>query len=107
MSVMSEAAYSSTYMTRSSEEGMHPSGWALFPTVTRAQTHFFRVTLQAPAPVLLSGNLFCGSLWPHDRQNATLTAYARPERQLLVWWQAQWSRHYAAPCASSKAEYAL
>ena len=30
--VMSEAAHSSTYMTRSSEEVMHPSGWALFPT---------------------------------------------------------------------------
>ena len=29
---MSEAAHSSTYMTRSSEEVMHPSGWALFPT---------------------------------------------------------------------------
>ena len=30
--VMSEAAHSSNYMTRSSEEVMHPSGWALFPT---------------------------------------------------------------------------
>ena len=32
--VMSEAAHSSTYMARSSEEVMHPSGWALFPTRT-------------------------------------------------------------------------
>ena len=30
--VMSKAAHSSTYMTRSSEEVMHPSGWAPFPT---------------------------------------------------------------------------
>ena len=29
---MSEAAHSRTYMPRSSEEVMHPSGWALFPT---------------------------------------------------------------------------
>ena len=29
---MSEAAHSSTYMTRSCEEVMQPSGWALFPT---------------------------------------------------------------------------
>ena len=28
----SEAAHSSTYMTRSSDEVTHPSGWALFPT---------------------------------------------------------------------------
>ena len=30
--VISEAAHSSTYMTRSSEEVMQPSGWALFST---------------------------------------------------------------------------
>ena len=34
---MSEAAHSSTYMTRSSEEVMHPSGWALFPTKSASE----------------------------------------------------------------------
>ena len=33
--VMSEAAHSSTYVTRSSQGVLHPAGWALLPTGVR------------------------------------------------------------------------
>ena len=41
---MSEAAHSSTYMTRFSKEVMHPSGWSLFPTgALPTGVHCFRL----------------------------------------------------------------
>ena len=63
--VMSEAAHSSTYMTRSSVEVMHPSGWALFPTEMSPAP----ALLPAPRWVEVDGTtqqtVSCRSYWEH------------------------------------------